>query len=87
MLIELGESAEVALRKHLHSSPRLEVRRRLDQILEKRDKELLRQLRAIDTSVQIGTPEMRAVLESLTQAAPNPRVLQAADAALQRFAR
>ena len=86
-LRDLGESAESALRKGLEGNPPLEVRQRLDQILEKRDRdpELIRRLRAIETLEHIGTPQARQMLQVLENASPNPRVAQAAAAALLRL--
>jgi hypothetical protein len=86
-LEELGASAEAALRKALMGSHPLEVRLRLEQILEKRGQETLRQLRAIAALEQIGTVEARQVLQALVQATPNPQVAQAAGAALWRLDR
>src|SRR5262249_21772899 len=83
---ELGASAEGALRKALENHPTLEVRQRLEQILEKRGKDVLRQLRAVETLEHIGTAEARQVLEALAKGSPTPRVAQAAEAALQRLA-
>ena len=65
----------------------LELRQRLEAILEKRDKLALRPLRAIDGLQEIGTGEARQVLEALAKGAPNPRVAQTAAAALQRLPR
>lgn len=86
-LVELGESAEAALQEKLRGNVSLEVRRRLEQILEKRRPDVLRQLRAIDTLEQIGNPETREILATLVKGAANPRVSQAAEAALQRQGR
>jgi hypothetical protein len=86
-LAELGEAAEGAVRQTLKGKLTLEVRRRLEQILEQRDRELLRKLRAMEALEHIGTAEARQVLKALADAAPDPRVAQAAGAALQRLAR
>jgi WD40 repeat protein len=84
-LIDMGESAEAALRKSMANPLALELRRRVEQILEKRGNDVLRQLRAIDTLEQIGTAETRGVLETLVKGTPNPRVAQTAEAALRRL--
>ena len=84
-LIEFGESAEAALRKNLANNPTLELRRRVELILDKRAPEVIRQLRAIDTLEQIGTAETRGMIELLAKGSPNPRVVQAAEAALHRM--
>jgi hypothetical protein len=85
-LIEMAEAVEPALRQHLLSNP-LEVRRHVEQILEKRAREALRRLRAIDALEQIDAPEALQVLQTLAQGAANPRVRQASEAALQRRGR
>jgi len=86
-LEKMGEAAEAALRKVLEGNPNLEVRQRLRQILEKRDQEAIRKLRAIEALEQIGTAEPRQVLQMLANAAPNPRVAEAGRAALERLAK
>jgi RNA polymerase sigma factor (sigma-70 family) len=88
-LLELGERAEAALRKALEGTPNLEVRQRLEQILEKRNDaaELNRRLRAIETLEHAGTPAAQQLMELFAKEASNPRVKQAAAAALERVAR
>ena len=85
-LEQLGEAAEGALRQALEGKLPLEVQQRLQQLVEKRDKDIIRKLRAIETVEHIGTSEARQVLESLAKEAPNPRVKDAAGAALQGLA-
>jgi WD40 repeat protein len=84
-LDELGEAAEGAAHTALESHPTLEARRRLENFLEKRKKEVFRKLRAIEVLEQVGTPDARKLLQMLVQEAPNPRVVEAAAAALQRL--
>jgi WD40 repeat protein len=86
-LIEQGESAEPILRKRLAGNPPLELQRRIESILSKRDPDILRQLRAIDTLQEIGTPAARQVLEELMKATANPRVRETSEAALKRMTR
>jgi RNA polymerase sigma factor (sigma-70 family) len=86
-LEEMREAAEATLRTTLKGNLTLEVRQRLEQLLHKRDHEVVRQLRAIEVLEQIGTPEARPVLEALVKATPNPLVAEAAGAALQRLAK
>jgi hypothetical protein len=86
-LDELGEAAEGTIRKALEGNPALEVRQRLEQILKKRDTEALRRLRAIDILEQIGTSEVRGLLEGMAKTASNPRVSEAAGAAATRLDR
>jgi WD40 repeat protein len=81
-LVALGESAELALRKYLGNRPTLELHRRVEQILLKREPDALRQLRAIDTLREIATPQASGVLEALAKTATHPRVAQSAAAAL-----
>jgi WD40 repeat protein len=85
-LEQMGEPAEAALRKALESNAPLEVRQRIQQILEKGNKEIIRKLRAIETLEQIGNAEARQALEAFASCAPNPRVTEAANAALKRLA-
>jgi hypothetical protein len=85
-LEDLGATAEAALYKILAGNPSLELRRRLEEILAKRHPEVIRQLRGIEALEQIGTPEARQALEVLAQVMPNPRLAQAAGAALERLA-
>jgi hypothetical protein len=86
-LEQLGEAAEGALRQALEGKYPLEVQQRVQQLVEKRNKDIIRKLRAIETVEHIGTSEARQVLELLVTAAPNPRVAEAADAALKRLAK
>ncbi len=86
-LDDLGEVAEGAVHKTLEGNPSLETRKRLEQFLEKRKKEMIRKLRAIDALEQIGSSEARQVLQTIAQGSPNPRVIQAASAALDRLAK
>jgi len=85
-LEEMVESAEAALRKTLESSLSLEVRRRVVQILAKRDKEVIRCLRALEALEHINTREAQKVLEGIARRTSNPRIAEAARAALDRLA-
>jgi WD40 repeat protein len=86
-LEELGEAAEGALWRTLADHPSLEVQRRVEQVLAKRGKDVIRQLRALEVLEHLGTPQARQLLETLAQASPNPRVARAAAAALERLAK
>jgi WD40 repeat protein len=77
-LEKLGEAAEPGLRKLLAGNPSLEVRRRVERVLQKRGKDVLRQERTIEALELMATPEARQVLEWLVQTASNPHVAQAA---------
>jgi RNA polymerase sigma factor (sigma-70 family) len=83
----MGEAAEAAIRKTLEGSPPLEVRQRLEQILEKRNREVFRRLRAVEALEQMATPEARQILEGIAKTAVNPRIAQAASVALKRLAK
>src|SRR5262249_43079293 len=78
-LENLGELAEPALRKRLDEGPALEVRVRIEQILEKQSawkapaSGVLRDFRALEVLENIGTPEAKQVLESLAKGAPGAR--------------
>ncbi len=91
-LTKLGKSVAPALRKTLGASPSLEVRRRLEHILEELNRQILspdqlRGIRAIEVLEHIGTPEARQVLETLAKGAPEARLTQEAKASLQRLAK
>jgi RNA polymerase sigma factor (sigma-70 family) len=88
-LEKVGLHAESALRKGLQGSPSLEMRKRLEQLLETvtHSGESLRVLRAMEVLEQIGTPQARQVLKTLTADAPGPRLRQEAQATLDRLDR
>jgi hypothetical protein len=89
-----GELAEPLLQKALEAKPDLEMRRRVERLLEKlkRDEwepslDRLRTLRALEVLERIGTSEAKQVLRGLAQGAPEARLTRDAQAALQRLAR
>jgi WD40 repeat protein len=86
-LEELAEAAEAALRRVLSDKPSLELQRRVEQVLAKRDRDVIRQLRALEVLYQITTPAARQILEELAATSPNPRVARAATATVLRLAR
>jgi hypothetical protein len=83
-----GVVAESVLRKALANSPSLELRRRLEAILEdlpgwpKKNPELLRSIVAIRLLQQIGTPDAQSLLEKLAAGAPSALQTQKAKTAL-----
>jgi len=90
-LRQLGELAEPALRKALAARPALEMRRRVQELLDDMAQhqwrptlEILRQLRAIEVLERIGTPEARKSLEMLAGGAAGARLTREARAAVQR---
>jgi WD40 repeat protein len=91
-LEQIGESAAPALRKTLEDGPSAEVRRRATELLDKIGGtaprgELLRSLRAIEALERIGTPEAKAVLQSLAKGTNGAMATKAAQAALDRLER
>jgi hypothetical protein len=89
-LQELAELVEPQLRQTLGSSPSLEVRRRVRQLLELLDPSAptqWRQTRAIAALEHARTPTARRVLERLATGAKMARQTCAAQAALNRLNR
>jgi hypothetical protein len=89
-LEERGDLAEPALRKVLTMKPSLEIRRRVEALLDKQEKRLLsgerlRAWRAVEVLEAIGTPEARQVLEKLAQGAEAAQLTREARAALDRL--
>jgi WD40 repeat protein len=90
-LEKLGELAEPTLLKVLADNPPLEVKQRVEALLQKlkgpvTHPERLRALRSIEVLEQIGTPEAREVLAAVAQGAPEAQLTQDAKAALERLA-
>jgi RNA polymerase sigma factor (sigma-70 family) len=84
---ELGEAAVVPLRRALADKPTLEVRRRLQQLLDQtqaRGGDWLRRLRAVQALERMHTPRARRLLESLAAGAPGASLTEDAKAALRR---
>jgi hypothetical protein len=91
-LARLGERAEAALRDALATTPSVEARRRIQELLKRRARsapalDQPRPLRAVEALEHMGTPEARQVLEALGKGAPGARLTQAAQAALGRLDR
>jgi WD40 repeat protein len=89
-LEKLGDLAEPALRRVLQGKPSLEMRQRVEQLVQKieqpiQEPDQLRALRAIEVLEQIDTPEARQLLERLAKGAPESRLTQEAQAALERL--
>jgi hypothetical protein len=84
----LGEQAEPGYRKLLDEQPSLEVRKRVDRLLERIRNgptgEVLREIRAVETLERSGTPEARALLDRLADGAEPARLTQEARAAKER---
>ncbi len=86
-LEKLGLTVEPALRMALSEKPSLEVRRRIDAILEKlASGPSLRFLRALEVLEHIATPEARQLLTALSQGSAEMGPTQEAKASLARLA-
>jgi RNA polymerase sigma factor (sigma-70 family) len=88
----LGELAVPELEKALQSTTSLEVRRRVERLLDKArgpvlQPDAIRSLRAVEVLDSIGTEEARSVLASLAQGAPEARLTREARASLARLAK
>jgi hypothetical protein len=91
-LEELGDLAEPALRQKLADQPTLEVRRRMQTVLERlrgpvTRSEVLHGVRGVAVLEDIATPAARHLLESLAKGAPEARLTREAKASLQRLAK
>jgi hypothetical protein len=89
-LEKLGDLAADGIKERLKTSPPFEVVRRLEDLQRKLNAgnvtaETLQALRAIEVLELIGTPEARAVLETMTKGAAGHRVTVDAGASLQRL--
>ena len=82
-------SAEATLRRALSGRPSLEVRRRVEAILEHiertRTAQQLQELRALEVLEHIGTAEARDFLEELGKGVADARLTQEAKASLARL--
>jgi WD40 repeat protein len=87
----IGEAAAPELRRTLTRKPSLEVRRRVEALLERLDgppsPEQLSVLRSLEVLEQIGTAEARDVLRTLADGAPGARATEEAKASLKRAGR
>jgi WD40 repeat protein len=91
-LEKLGELAIPALEQALKSRPTVEVRRRVERLMEKiagpvTSADRLQALRAIEVLEGIASPEAKEILTSLSKGAPAARLTQEAKASLERLAR
>jgi hypothetical protein len=91
-LEKLGDLARVVLRRTLEGDPSLEVRRRVERLLEALDRPvpalvIVRGLRALEALEQTATSEAKEVLSALAQGAPEARLTQEAQAAAERLTR
>jgi WD40 repeat protein len=91
-LEKLAELAEPALKARLADDPPLDLKQRLEKLLEQSAgpatvPELVRAMRGIETLERIGTPEARQLVETMAQGASESRVTQAAKKSLERLTR
>jgi RNA polymerase sigma factor (sigma-70 family) len=89
-LTKLGDAIAPALQTALEGKPSLEVRRRIQQLLDQtRDwtPEHLRDHRAIQALEHIGTSQARELLQKLAAGAPETLRTEEAKAALRRLAK
>jgi WD40 repeat protein len=91
-LEKLADLARPALLEAVRKRPSLEVRRQVEQLLEKlegpvRAGEAVRELRSLEVPERIGTLQARQVLESLAGGPLEDRLTQGAKASLERLAR
>jgi RNA polymerase sigma factor (sigma-70 family) len=92
-LEKAGAAALHALRKTLEERPTLEIRRRLEQLIEKQEREQwspsaenLRSRRALEVLERVGTAEAKDALTSLANGAPGAWQTLYTKAALERLA-
>lgn len=93
-LTQLAELAEPALLDAQKKHPSLEIRQRieelLDNVMDQRSRpsgDRLRLVRAVEILEQIGTPEARQLLESLSRGASGALLTREAQASLARLGR
>ena len=89
-LEKVGAAAAPAMRKAIADKPALEVRQRMEQLLEKLKiltPEQLRELRTVQILERAGTKEAKQFLETLAKGMEDSRLTQEAKAALARLAK
>jgi RNA polymerase sigma factor (sigma-70 family) len=89
-LVALGKLAVSNLREALARQPALEVKLRIEKIIEKREApvqspEILRTLRALEVLEHVGTVEARQALETFARQGPEVYLEQEARAAAERL--
>jgi RNA polymerase sigma factor (sigma-70 family) len=86
-LEQLGERAETMLERFLAGSPSLEARLRVKKILEARQREWVRQVRALEALEWIRDTGARRLMQTLAEGAPDARLTREAKATLARMRR
>ena len=84
-LEDLGEAAHPALRTVLAGSPALEVRRRVERLLERPPAPPPAASRAVEVLEHAGTPEARELLQRLARGLPDAGLTREARASLARL--
>jgi WD40 repeat protein len=89
-LKQIGSPVAPALRRVLAKRPTLEMRRRIEQLLEPFDRgrctpDELRSLRAVEAVEHMATPEVRQMLASWAEGAPDAVLTHEARLSLQRL--
>jgi hypothetical protein len=90
-LAKMGDLAAVALQKALDERPNLEMRRRIEQLLEKLvsteelPANLLRALRALEVLEQLNTPDARQAVEGIARGAAGATLTRKAQETLNRM--
>ncbi len=93
-LEKMGETALHALRQALEGQPALEKRRRLEQLIDKQQREKwspsperLRTLRSVEVLERIGNADARSMLKTLAGGAPGAWLTEDAKSSLDRVSR
>jgi WD domain, G-beta repeat len=89
-LEKLGEAAQPGLQQALAKKPTLELRRRVEQLLQRLETpplipDRLGNIRALEVLENLATPEARQVLHTLARGLPEARLTQQAQTVLLRL--
>jgi hypothetical protein len=85
---KLGDRASTELRKAQESKPTLEIKRRIEQLLEKQNgMEHIRMVRALEALEKMGTREARELCAKLAEGVPDAALTREARSTLQRLGR
>ncbi len=85
VLVRLGPDAEAALRAALAKAGTLEVRQRLERVLDEQETEHRRLGHAVEVLEMIGTPSAQRLLAALANGARGSRLTRTARATLDRL--
>jgi RNA polymerase sigma factor (sigma-70 family) len=84
-LEKMGATVEPALHKALESKPSLEVRQRIEKVLDNLASERLRIQRALEAIEHMNTPDARRFVDSLANGAPRAWLTEEAAAIRRRW--